>query len=652
MSAEPAGIDDQSDADLIASVRAGNLTAYGTLYERHSTAAGNLARQLARSRAEADDLVSEAFAKVLDAIRAGKGPDAAFRAYLLTTLRHTAYAKAKQDKRIDLSDDMAALGGAVETLRVPFADPALAGLERTLAAKAFARLPERWQAVLWHTEVERQGPSEVAPLLGLSANGVSALAHRAREGLRQAYLQVHLNQISAERCRAVADRLGAWTRDGLSKRERAQVEKHLDDCDSCRALAAELADINTALRTVLAPLVLGGAASAYLKSTATTSGMASSASMPPSASTPSASTPSANEPAASTPAAGGSGASGSGASAVMSGPRQFVGLAVSGIAIAAAVATALATGGPATVPEAGQQPAPSPGPELPTPAVPPAVPSVLPPVGSPVPGLPVPGTPITEFPPPNIPLPGLVVPGSTSPGVQPSSPGPGTTPSGPSTPGSPGAPAPGGSQPPGSPAPGGTTPPGSPEPPGTTPPGSPEPPGTTPPGSPQPPGTTPPGTTPPGSPPGQPAPRPPRLVAIGPLRLDIQAAGVSVRLALTIRNDGGTTSAAVAAKLTLPPGIHAIAPGCPVGRDTVTCGIDHGLRPGEAAVLALRLVADPGTRDGRLTGTVTADGVAHALVDLPVSVGHAPPVTETPSDPPATPSAPPETSSEKTSAPR
>ncbi|WP_460443972.1 sigma-70 family RNA polymerase sigma factor, partial [Amycolatopsis cihanbeyliensis] len=268
MSTVPADLSGHSDAELIASVRGGELTAYGTLYERHVSAAYNLARQLARSSAEADDLVSDAFSKVLETLRAGKGPDTAFRAYLLTALRHTAYDKTRKDRRVDLNEDMAEVGGpAAEALTVPFSDTALAGLERTMAAKAFARLPERWQAVLWHTEIEQQSPAEVAPLLGLTANGVSALAYRAREGLRQAYLQVHLAETTAARCRATADRLGAWTRDGLSKRERAQVETHLDECDRCRALAAELADVNGALRSVVAPLVLGGAVFAYLSLT-------------------------------------------------------------------------------------------------------------------------------------------------------------------------------------------------------------------------------------------------------------------------------------------------------------------------------------------------------------------------------------------------
>ncbi|TVT17759.1 sigma-70 family RNA polymerase sigma factor, partial [Amycolatopsis acidiphila] len=337
MSTVSADFQENSDAELIAAVRSGNLAAYGTLYERHVGAAYNLARQLARSKAESDDLVSDAFAKVLDTLRAGKGPDSAFRAYLLTALRHTAYDKTRKDKRLDLNEDMSTLSGAggqaTEALTVPFSDTAVAGLERTMAAKAFARLPERWQAVLWHTEIEGQTPAEVAPLLGLTANGVSALAYRAREGLRQAYLQVHLAETSAERCRATAERLGAWTRDGLSKRERAQVETHLDECDRCRALAAELADVNGALRAVVAPIVLGGAVFAYLAA----SGAKATA-------------------ATATVAAASAGSAGGAAGAAAAGPRQFLGVAASGVAIAAAIATALAAGGGQNIPTAASLP--------------------------------------------------------------------------------------------------------------------------------------------------------------------------------------------------------------------------------------------------------------------------------------------------------
>jgi len=380
----PAEIQGPSDAELIDAVRSGQVDAFGSLYERHVSAAYNLARQLARSRAESDDLVSEAFARVLDTLRAGRGPDSAFRAYLLTALRHVAYDKTRRDRKVELTDDVTTVSGvATEKISEPFRDTAMAGLERSLAAKAFARLPERWQAVLWHTEIEGQAPAEVAPLLGLTANGVSALAYRAREGLRQAYLQVHLAETTAGRCRATTEKLGAWTRGGLSKRETAQVEAHLDECERCRTLAAELADVNGGLR-VIAILVLGVGMAGYLATTAKASAGVALV------------------------AAGTSGGAAAGAAgAAGSVPRQFVGVGASVAALAAVLAIALTGGGVQHIPAAAApQPPPVvrpvPPPPQPSPVIPPppspAPSSSRPPVPTPTP--PVKPTPTIPAPPP------------------------------------------------------------------------------------------------------------------------------------------------------------------------------------------------------------------------------------------------------------
>jgi RNA polymerase sigma factor (sigma-70 family) len=251
-----AGADRRDDAELISAVRAGSPDAYAALYRRHLASARALARQLTGCRAQADDLVAEAFARLFATLRNGGGPDAAFRAYLLTVLRHLRYDQTRQDHRLELSGDMTRYEEAV-----PWRDTAVEELESTLATRAFTRLPERWQLVLWRTEVERQSPAEVAALLGLTPNGVSALAYRAREALRQAYLQEHLStSVDAgvrtrvldphhgpDRHDATVAQLGAWARGGLSARHRARVDAHLAICPDCRVLAAELADVTGGL---------------------------------------------------------------------------------------------------------------------------------------------------------------------------------------------------------------------------------------------------------------------------------------------------------------------------------------------------------------------------------------------------------------------
>ncbi|PVZ14929.1 sigma-70 family RNA polymerase sigma factor [Actinomycetospora cinnamomea] len=282
------GADPRSDADLIARLRGrgadhDSTAAFAALYARHHDAARALARQLARSPADADDLVAGAFMRMLEVLRAGRGPTEAFRAYLLTSVRHLAYDRSRAERRLDLTDEIADVHGVdPDGTVVPFTDPALAGLERTLAARAFATLPERWQAVLWHLEVEGDTPADIAPLFGLSANAVSALGYRAREGLRQAYLQEHLAAGSGRwdrRHRDTGERLGAYTRGGLSRRDAQRVEAHLAECAECRALADELREVNSGMvRAVVAPLVLGGGLVGYLASRGGTGSLALDAS--------------------------------------------------------------------------------------------------------------------------------------------------------------------------------------------------------------------------------------------------------------------------------------------------------------------------------------------------------------------------------------
>lgn len=400
-----------SDAELISAVRAGDNDAYGVLFARHRDAARRLAGQLVRGP-DGDDLVSEAFIKVLDQLRAGGGPDVAFRAYLLTAVRRLHIDRIRAEQRVQPTDDLEKYDGGVE-----FDDTAVAAFESSAAAKAFASLPERWQLVLWHLDVEGAKPADIAPMLGMTANGVSALAYRAREGLRQSYLQLHLADTAEEQCRWTTEHLGAYVRQGLGKRESVRVREHLDECARCTAVYLELVEVNSGLRGLLAPILLGAAGTAYVAATRgeTVAGAAAGS------------------------AAGGSGVGGSGGGSLAGRARDWVtaapshGITAAGVSlglIGAAVAGTMlamslgtqssptadeASDGPQLQlpgPQAGGTPVPpaQPGPDAPGPAlVPPALslPGPLPTTpGFPLtdPGSPVvPGVPDSDAPGPDTP---------------------------------------------------------------------------------------------------------------------------------------------------------------------------------------------------------------------------------------------------------
>jgi RNA polymerase sigma factor (sigma-70 family) len=180
------GTPELDDAALLAATRAGDAEAFGLLYRRHVDAARRLAGRLADDPGAAEDLVSEAFARVLAAVQRGGGPASAFRAYLNTALRNGFYTGRRRDRRLEFTDDLSPY-----EVVVGLPDPLVAELERRYAAQAFARLPERWRTVLWHTAVQGETPAQVAPRLGLTPGGVAVLAFRARARLRQMYHQEH-----------------------------------------------------------------------------------------------------------------------------------------------------------------------------------------------------------------------------------------------------------------------------------------------------------------------------------------------------------------------------------------------------------------------------------------------------------------------------
>jgi hypothetical protein len=120
----------------------------------------------------------------------------------------------------------------------------------------------RWRAVLWQLEVEGNAPAAVAPRFGLSANGVSALAVRAREGLRQAYLREHIGANIPVPCRAYTDAVGAGARGRLSRRRRAAVHEHLRQCPACSDLFTELSELNSRRGAILVPVALAGSSAA------------------------------------------------------------------------------------------------------------------------------------------------------------------------------------------------------------------------------------------------------------------------------------------------------------------------------------------------------------------------------------------------------
>ncbi|MFF6992295.1 sigma-70 family RNA polymerase sigma factor [Streptomyces sp. NPDC010273] len=354
-----------ADASLIERMRAGDDTAYEELYRRHADAVRRYARTCCRDAHTADDLTAEVFARMLQAVRGGSGPEHAVRAYLLTSVRRVAANWTKSAKREQLVDDFAVFAAQSarvsevsddDTLDLGADVRAMHEAEQSMAMRAFRSLPERWQAVLWHTEVEDESPSEVATLFGLDANGTRVLASRAREGLKQAYLQAHVSATLTddEECARYADQLGTYARRRLRTRAERGLRKHLEECSKCRLAALQIEEVASGIPAVVPVAVIGWfGAAGYAKAVALIAGGASAG----------AAGAAGAAAAAGGSSSGGAGAGGAAASEGLGAPVK-AGIAAGVVATAAAAAIALALAGsthtPAKKPEAKPAPSSSP----------------------------------------------------------------------------------------------------------------------------------------------------------------------------------------------------------------------------------------------------------------------------------------------------
>ncbi|MFD8396194.1 RNA polymerase sigma factor [Streptomyces sp. NPDC059680] len=228
-------------------MRDGDTEAFGVLFLRHRHAATRLASMYADDAHTVQDFVAEAFSRVLQALRSGGGPSSSFRSYLLKVLRNVVAECGKNAGRqlyvpdVSLYEMECAESAGYEALK---------NYEHGLVIEALASLSERWRNVLWYTIVQSQQPAAIANMMGASPNGVAALAYRAKEGLRQAYLTVHLDQKRyPSQCSKYVSRLAAFSRGQLGECASAEIMEHLKECSTCGNLYQEINELNHLLRS-------------------------------------------------------------------------------------------------------------------------------------------------------------------------------------------------------------------------------------------------------------------------------------------------------------------------------------------------------------------------------------------------------------------
>jgi len=243
-----------SDSDLIKRTRDGDKDAYEALWTRHSAAGLALASRL--SSHDAEDLVVEAYMKVLQAIRSGHGPQDTFRSYLFAAIRSASATHHKQLSGVVLGLEEVGLAAS------PVEEQAVSDADSERIGRVFAAMKPRSRQVLWLSQVEGLPTDEIGVRLGLTHTNVTTTVSRAKDEFASLWIQDHVHVMGVGQGTEdayVLRHTGVYLAGSARPAVQARVEAHLADCEQCAAVVDEARDLAGMFRSGLAPAVLGAA---------------------------------------------------------------------------------------------------------------------------------------------------------------------------------------------------------------------------------------------------------------------------------------------------------------------------------------------------------------------------------------------------------
>ncbi|MGH7294784.1 MAG: RNA polymerase sigma factor [Polyangiaceae bacterium] len=178
-----------TDVELLGRIASGELEAVAELYDRHASMLLGLALRIVRDRAEAEDVIHDAFVAVGD--RAGQYvvERGAVGAWLVTLVRNLSIDRTRRrDRRSAIARDVIAHDPEARMAATPVDPEAQLGVarERERVRRALAKLPEVQRATLEIAFFEGLTYAEIAEREGVPLGTIKSRAARALAALREA----------------------------------------------------------------------------------------------------------------------------------------------------------------------------------------------------------------------------------------------------------------------------------------------------------------------------------------------------------------------------------------------------------------------------------------------------------------------------------
>ena len=177
----------ETDAEVIARVRAGEADAFEIVMRRHNPRVYRAVRSILRDEDEVEDVMQEAYVQAFLHLDGFEGR-AAFSTWLVRIAVHEALARRRRSARWDPLEDQQEEGIWMKGPRDPEREVGSAEVVRLLES-AIDGLRDGFREVFVLRAVEELSQAEVAACLGIKEETVKTRYFRAKESLRAALLE-------------------------------------------------------------------------------------------------------------------------------------------------------------------------------------------------------------------------------------------------------------------------------------------------------------------------------------------------------------------------------------------------------------------------------------------------------------------------------
>ncbi len=232
------------DKEIVARLKAGDMSACTLCVETHSDGLYRLAFQMIRDSAAAEDVVQETFLNAFKALDQFDG-----RSRLGTWLFRIAYNNALMRLRAlkpvePLVEDFDNESGVTPTNVVPWREtPEDIAAQRETAQvleQAITSLPETLGVVFQLRDVEERSTAETAQILGLTEGTIKVRLHRARLALREKLSEYFGERVPSEpgtmTCEQLVQYLSDYIDAELDEPLTNAARTHLATCRHCHIL--------------------------------------------------------------------------------------------------------------------------------------------------------------------------------------------------------------------------------------------------------------------------------------------------------------------------------------------------------------------------------------------------------------------------------